>query len=136
MQLHLEPENFSASFMNWHLRDTSRLYHVWVAAEGHRENFSYKAPRFASQSYWEWVPKLLCHLVGRAPALRSLALVPPRRAVTEIGPPPFELLPLIGALSRLELLALREWEYTGEDVTAITRLTVLTNLQVGRAPPS
>lgn len=59
-------------------------------------------------NYWKSMTQLLSHLADRAPALRGLALVPPRskEIAAEVDYPVFELLPLIGALSWLEWSAL------------------------------
>lgn len=107
--------------MTWHLRDTTRLREVTVSGDSART--------VTSPSYWEWAPKLLSHLAVAAPSLRSLSIIPPRGRDLDGGPRPY-FLPLIGALSRLDSLALREWEYTEADIAGFTHFTRLQNLKV------
>ena len=80
----------------------------------------------ASRSYRVWVPKLLHHLSFSAPALRSLEVTPLSKSNNQIE----SVLPLIGALSQLESLVLREWRYSSADIAAIHHLTRLQNLKV------
>jgi len=123
VHLLLHPENFTTSFMTWHLRDTSRLREVEVV--GTRWH-----PLVAGDGYWEWLPRLLSHLSASAPALRSLNALPLRRVRSGFDHRHVELLPLIGGLSGLESLVVRGWEYTREDVAQITHLSRLQNLKV------
>jgi hypothetical protein len=128
VQLQLRPEDFNPTFMTWHLRDTSRLEEVEMLGNRHQI--------IASEDYRKWMLQLLNHLSDKAPALRSLGIVPPRatKFVFEIHEHPFHFLPLVCAMSRLESLAIREWEYSPEDIPLISHLTMLQNLKVPQSP--
>ena len=106
--------------MTWHLRDTSRLREVFVVEPMARYSIS--------ESYWEWITKLLLHLSVSASELRSLNIIPPKedRCCGRMA----VVLPLIGALSQLESLALRFWWYDRADIRAIPHLTRLQRLEV------
>jgi hypothetical protein len=124
VQLHLRPEDLTSAFMTWHLRDTSMLEEVRV--------LGYRHHVIVSEDYRKWMLRLLILLSDKAPALRILGLVPPGLNIiaSKNEDRHFNLLPLVGALSRLESLALREWEYSVDDIPLITHLTRLQNLKV------
>ena len=118
MQLLVRLKDFNDSFMTWHLRDTSRLRAVQIL--GH------PCQALAGSGYCIWVSKLLQHLSFRAPALRSLDLMLLGTSNNQIE----GILPLIGALSQLQTLVLREWRYSAADIAAISHLTRLPKLKV------
>ena len=103
--------------MTWHLRDTSSLLEVTIVDDHFRATIDGKLDG-TSRRYLVWVPKLLHHLSVKAPALRSLDMMPGK------------VLPSIGALSQLEALALSNWSYSMVELAAITHLIRLQNLKV------
>ena len=120
-QLRIVPENLNASFMTWHLRDTSRLREVQILGD--------ESQAAAGKSCWEWMSRLLTHLSVSTPALRTLEILPPNEdweGQSQMG----NFLPLIGALGQLEALVLREWRSSRADIDIITHLTRLQNLKV------
>jgi len=123
----LKPEDFESKFVTWHLRDTSRLEEVEMLGD--------RRLKHLSERCWDGMLQLLSHLSDKAPALRSLDLVPPRPTIFQYDEEDFHercfnFLPLVGALSRLESLALREWVYSWQDTYLISHLTSLRNLKV------
>jgi hypothetical protein len=134
VRLQLRSEDFNSAFMTWHLRDTSRLETVAVEVEvvGNYE-WGYL---FQTDDYHEWMLRLLNHLSDKAPALRSLAIAPPRLmncySLNNQRKHHFDYMPLVGTLSRLESLALMNWEYSVDEAPLIAHLTSLQNLKVPR----
>ncbi len=125
-ELNLRPEDFTAAFLKWHCRDTSKLRAVRVSQD---------VQPLAVDSYRQRLPGLLRHLHAWAPSLRVLELVPPAAVQGKDGRCEGQgVLPLICTLSRLEGLALRQWSYSAEDVATFHCLTQLQNLQVSVHP--
>ena len=125
--LHVDVEDFNASYMTWHLRDTSRLREVRFLNDKGLGEFPWRAEKGAS--YWEWMSKLLRHLSVSAPALRRLNMVSPSEGHQEprwMG----QVLPLVGALGHLESLKLKKWKYCAEDIELLSHLTGLQSLRV------
>ena len=130
-QLHVDLEDFNATFMIWHLRDTSRLREVKFLQ---KELNEYPWQVKAGESYWEWMPKLLRHISVSAPALRRLDMVSPAENISykDREPPRWmgRVLPLIGELTHLESLVLRNWKYCTAGADSLSHLTRLQNLKV------
>jgi hypothetical protein len=124
--------------MTWHLRDTSRLEAVAVeVVDNDVVNCeSEYHDLFTTDDYYEWMLRLLNHLSNKAPALRSLAIAPPRMidsySFGDQREHHFDYMPLVGTLSRLESLALMNWEYGVDEAPLIAHLTSLQNLKVPR----
>jgi hypothetical protein len=127
VQLHLKPRDFTSARVTWHMRDTSRLEEVKVL-DNRRI--------YCGNGYWWGLEKLLKHLSDKAPALRSLELEPPRPATFYEGDSEsrFNFLTLVGALSQLESLVLRDWKYFTPDLHWLTELSRLQNLKVLHSP--
>jgi len=122
----LKPEDYSPSYMTWHLKDTSKLEAVGVQVAGPDCDVWEVT---SDETYWESMQTFLKHLALEAPVLRSLDLGPPRPS-TEGDFVLHSCLPLVGVLSRLESLTLRDWWYSADDIDSIASLTGLQNLKV------
>jgi hypothetical protein len=134
LELQLQPTEIEHSFLNWNLRDTSRLEVV-----GMPFHCTSTAEVLSSRSYWKCVRQLLVHLTTEAPALWSLKLILYKDSRLAHGTdhnepvqhgPPFRFLPLIGLMTQLRSLALCSWEIVPEDIPLISQLTNLQILEV------
>jgi hypothetical protein len=134
LELQLQTTEIEHSFLNWNLRDTSRLEVVGMMEMPPLYSAS-TAPQI--RSYWSCVHQLLVHLTIEAPALRSLEVILYNYCRLENGTedrvvsrPPFRVLPLIGFMTQLRSLTLCLWEMIPEDIPLISQLSNLQNLEV------
>jgi len=128
----LQPIDLQLSFLNWHLRDTSRLEVL-----GMPFRCTDTAQVSSSRSYWGCMRQLLLHLTIEAPALRSLEVVLLKDCRLDHSTedqaqpgPHFRVSPLLGFMSQLQSLALCGWDIVEEDIPLISQLSKLQNLEV------
>jgi len=120
-------QRFNRAELLWLLRDTSKLLKVSLYGKFNRGDF---------RDFWEDIGQneailctqsLLTHLAGKAPALTSLLIQPPRAAFEGRS---LNFLPLLGGLTRLKRLTIIRWKYSDEDVSNFRLLGNLHNLEV------
>ncbi len=125
----LRPEDFSPSFMAWHLTDTSLLRHVGTRPPRPDCDEAELYEMFGDQDYQEAMQTLLGHLAERAPAMGSMEINPTALCWGTEDVALHSMLPLLGALGQLQSLVIRDWRYTWGDAQQLNHLSGLQKLQ-------